>query len=252
MKKFYYLLSLIVIFSFVTISCETTSLEEITLESIQNKKGKDKTKKCATIQSGKISYPNDHHLAGSYLSNGFDIFGYNYQAHIFKGLYANIYLGEAGFPPYKGNNDEYLSENPEVVNNWYIMTYYWPYRNDEVNMTWNDAWQPNKDCDNDGFLDVLDYPEILGSGGWENFHSKGTYVNSNGKLCQWEQHSKIIALPENSTKVDDYWFDVDGNEIGKNFYNYWAIIQIGYNDPCGEGVEIEKYLSPFRAGLGNR
>ena len=252
MNKFYYLSSFIAIILFVTVSCESTSLEETTLESIQNKKGKGKAEKCATIQSGDILYANDHYLAGDLLSNGFDMFGYNYQAHIFKGLYANLYLGVVGFPPYKGNNKEYLDENPEVENDWYIMTYYWPYRNDEVNMTWNDAWQPNKDCDRDGILDEIPYEEIIGSGGWENFHSKGTYENLNGELCHWEQHYKIIALSENLTLVDEYWFDADGNEIGKNFYDYWAIIQIGYNDPCGEGVEIEEYLSPFRAGFGNR
>ena len=252
MKKFYYLSGLIAFITFVTVACESNSIEETTLESVQNKKGNGKTEKCVTIQSGDIFYPSGHYLVGSSLSNGYDNFGYNYQAHMFKGLYANLYLGVAGFPPYKGNNDQYLIENPEVAGNEYIMEFYWPFRNDEVTMKWNDAWQPNKDCNKDGILDEISYEEIIGSGGWENFHSKGTYVNSNGKLCHWEQHYKIIALPENLTLVDGYWYDANGNEIGENFYDYWAIIQIGYNNPCGEGVEIEKYLSPFRAGFGNR
>ncbi len=120
-------------------------------------------------------------------------------------------------------------------------------------MTWNDAWQPNNDCDNDGYLDVVDYyNDVVGSGGWENYHSKGTYINTNGKLCHWEQHTKIVAIPENATLVDGYWFDKDGNEIGKEFWGSYAIIQISLNDPCGEGNYIEKYRSPFHVGLGNR
>ena len=39
MKKFYYLSSLVAIIFFVTVSCESNSIEETTLESVQNKKG---------------------------------------------------------------------------------------------------------------------------------------------------------------------------------------------------------------------
>lgn len=252
MKKLYYLSSLIVIITLITVSCESISLEENTLESVQNKRNTNKSKECATIQSGDILYPISHYLAGESLSTGFDIFGYNYQAHIFKGLYANLYLGGAGYPPFKGE-DSYFDNYPELLvdGNWFYI-YYYPYRNDEVNMKWNDAWQPNTDCDRDGNLDVVDYSEVLGSGAWENFHSKGTYVNANGKKCHWEQHTKIIALPKNATPVDGYWFDAAGNEIGKDFYGYWATIQIVLNDPCGEITAIEEYLSPFRSGFGNR
>ena len=252
MKKSLSVLSFITIILLFAISCESTSLEDNTLESVQNKINNTKSEKCTKIQSGDILYPDGHYLTGESLSTGFDVFGYNYQAHIFKGLYANLYLGEAGFPPYQGNNDEYLAENPEVEKNQHIMKHFWPYRNDEVNMTWNDAWQPNNDCDNDGYLDVVNYNDVVGSGGWENYHSKGTYINTNGKLCHWEQHTKIVAIPENATLVDGYWFDQDGNEIGKEFWGSYAIIQVSLNDPCGEGNYIEKYRSPFHVGLGNR
>ena len=66
--------------------------------------------KCTTIQSGEL-------LASdlSVIETGYDVFGYNYQAHLFNGSYANVYLGGAGFPPYEGDTEAYLAENPAVT-----------------------------------------------------------------------------------------------------------------------------------------
>ena len=76
---------------------------------------------------------------------GYDIFGYDYQAHMFKGSYANVYLGGAGFPSYEGNDAAYLAENPSAAFHWA-----WPYRNIDLVRKWNDAWLSNKDCDSGG------------------------------------------------------------------------------------------------------
>ncbi len=46
-----------------------------------------KKTKCATIQGGTIVYSDTHYLAGESIETGFDIFGYNYQGHMFKGSY---------------------------------------------------------------------------------------------------------------------------------------------------------------------
>ena len=252
MKKSYYLFSLIAIFVFIAVSCESTAVEESTLELIQSKKENDLSKECVTIQSGEIKYLGGHYLAGESLTTGFDIYGYNYQAHLFKGLYANLYIGKAGYPPYQGDDEAYLIENPSIIDNEYIMEYYWPYRNDEVNMTWNDAWLSNKDCNGDGMLDEPAYNEVIGTGGWENFHSKGSYETENGEICKWVQHYKIIAVPADANLIDNYWYDSNGNEIGEDFWGQWAIIQKVFNDPCGEEKNGVQYLSPFRVGFGNR
>lgn len=251
MNKNYFLTSFILVLTFFTFSCETESIDEIALQSVQNKKDTQKDK-CTSIQSGDINYPDTHYIKEA-ISTGFDIYGYNYQAHIYKGNYANLYLGGAGYPPFEGDDDYFIEHDELITPGSWFMTHYYPYRNDEVNMTWNDAWQPNKDCDGDGFLDVISSSDAVGTGGWENFHRKGTYVNAEGQNCQWQQHTKIVALPENARLDEDgFWYDSNGNQIGEDFWGVWAKIQTVLYDPCGEMNEFEEYLSPFRAGFGNR
>ena len=65
-----------------------------------------------TIKDGTLTYSAGHYLAGQPLKTGYDVFGYNYQVHMFNGSYANVYLGGAGFPPYEGDDESYLAENP--------------------------------------------------------------------------------------------------------------------------------------------
>ncbi len=69
-----------------------------------------------TIQQGVLTYSTGHYLAGQPLKVGYDIFGYNYQAHMFNGSYANAYLGGLGFPPYEGDDEAYLAANPAAAN----------------------------------------------------------------------------------------------------------------------------------------
>jgi len=71
-----------------------------------------------TIQDGVLTYSAGHYLAGEPLMIGYDPWGYNYQAHMFKGFYANVYLGGAGFPAYEGNTEAYLAENPGAASHW--------------------------------------------------------------------------------------------------------------------------------------
>ena len=46
-----------------------------------------------TIQDGTLTYSLGHYLHPKPLKVGYDIFGYNYQSHLFNGYYANAYLG---------------------------------------------------------------------------------------------------------------------------------------------------------------
>ncbi len=120
--------------------------------------------KCTTIQSGSLLYSIGHFLYGVQpLKTGFDIFGYNYQAHLFNGYYCNAYFGAAGLPPYEGDSAAYLAANPSAASHWA-----WPYRDTMVSMKWNDAWLSNMDCDKDGKLDRhFGFPSYIGSGAWK-------------------------------------------------------------------------------------
>ncbi len=128
---------------------------------------------CQYVVDGNIPYAPGHYLASQFLMPGYDVFGYNYQAHIFNGSFANAYLGRpgSGLPPYTGDDTAYLAENPTAASHWA-----WPFRNVQLQMKWNDAWLANKDCGPDG---LLDRPSpYKGSGAWLTNHATGTYEGS--------------------------------------------------------------------------
>ena len=57
-------------------------------------------------------YSAGHYLHDQVLPTGYDMFGYNYQAHQFSGSYANVYLGGGGFPPYTGGRRKLSGRQP--------------------------------------------------------------------------------------------------------------------------------------------
>jgi hypothetical protein len=200
---------------------------------------------CTTIQKGVLEYGVGHYLAGQPVRVGFDIYGYNYQAHLFNGLYANIYLGAAGFPPYDGDEKAYLAANPTAENHWT-----WPYRDVEVVMKWNDAWLANVDCDGDSKLDRhFSFDSYIGSGAWETLHMWGSYVE-NDQTCSGNSFDKIIAVPADATKDAGVWYAADGTtQIGPDIWGEFAIIQTVNNDPC-KGMHGIEWISPDHTGLG--
>ena len=70
---------------------------------------------CTRIQEGILTYSAGHYLGGQPLQVGYDIFGYNYQGHMFKGSYFNAYAGGAGFPPYEGDDEAYQKSSCTVI-----------------------------------------------------------------------------------------------------------------------------------------
>lgn len=245
MKKYWYIMLAL---PFLIYSCgESLVSEDPMLNTYENKETTNTD--CTTIQDGVLRYETGHYLAGKPFSTDFDIFGYNYQSHQFKGYYANLYLGEAGFPPYEGNTEAYLSANPAVLNNIYIMTYYWPYRDAHVLMNWNDARWSNKDCDDDGQFDRHPgFDTYQGSGAWETFHTMGTYTDKEGNECRYNIQYKYVAPPSDAVLDNGIWYTPAGEEIGKEFY-YLAEIQRIVNDPCG-GFQGLQYKSPLGPGKG--
>jgi hypothetical protein len=201
--------------------------------------------KCAKIKEGTLKYAVGHYLVGP-LQTGYNVFGYNYQAHLFDGSYANAYLGGDGFPPYMGDTVAYEAKNPTVVSKWY-----WEYRSTRVLMKWNDAWLSNLDCNGDGLLDRhYGYTSYIDSGAWETNHMWDSYTDSiSGTMCTWNWFTKIVAVPAGSTLTGEVWYNSDGTEIGPSLWGDFATIMSVYNDPCAGTTGVE-YLSPAGPGFG--
>jgi hypothetical protein len=197
-----------------------------------------------TIQDGTIEYSAGHYLAGTPLMLGYDPFGYNYEAHEFKGSYFNVYSGGAGFPPYEGGDAAYLAENPTAANHWA-----WPYRDVKLLMKWNDAWLSNQDQDDDGKLDRhYGHASYVGSGAWETNHQSEKGLTEEEIRFHWNYFVKIVAAPADAVQVGGVWYAADGTEIGPSIWGSFAIIQQVFNEKGGEhGVE---YRSPAGPGFG--
>jgi hypothetical protein len=209
---------------------------------------------CTRIQDGVLTYSAGHYLEGEPLTIGYDIFGYNYQAHLFNGSYANAYLGRYGYPPYEGDTDAYYEwlveegkaatvEEAEALMNG---VYGWLYRDVQLMMKWNDAWLSNKDCDPDGALDRhYGFPGYIGSGAWLTNHQWG--YNEDG--TKWTYFVKIVAAPADATADGGMWYTADGTEIGPAIWGEFAIIQQVINDKVTDDHGLY-YRSPASAGFG--
>jgi hypothetical protein len=174
--------------------------------------------KCVRIQDG-VLLTSD----GRVIETGFDEWGYNYQAHIFNGKYCDAYRDAAWCQAYK---------------------------EDDLEMKWNDSWLSNKDCDGDSKLDRhFGYPSYIGSGAWVTNHQKGTYIDDKGKKQRWGYFVKIVAVPADATLSGGFWFAADGTEIGPIIWDEFAVIQEVYND-TGTGDHGKLYVSPYSAGFG--
>lgn len=163
----------------------------------------------ATIQGGTITASN-----GDTITVGYDQWGYNYQAHVFNGLYAN-YLRPT--TPAEGPGDQLI-------------------------MKWNDAWLANTDADGNGKLDRhYGFPSYIGSGAWMTNHMSGVDPATGEK---WTYFVKIVAAPADATSNDGFWYSADGTEIGPVIWGAFAIVQ-ELNSGAGS-----KYVSPFGPGFG--
>jgi len=177
---------------------------------------------CTTIQDGVLK-----DSAGNLLTTGYDKWGYNYQAHMFNGLYWNYSRPE---PPW---TKETLEEAGKSTT-WLVMK-------------WNDAWLSNKDCDGDGKLDRhLGHDSYRGSGAWETNHQFGTYEDENGKIQKWNYFVKIVSAPTDAytaTNEDGVlmYYGADHIEIGSVIWTHHARILQVYND-TGTGEHGVEYL----------
>ena len=161
---------------------------------------------CSKIKDGTI-----FDTKGNVISVGYDQWGYNYQAHMFNGLYDNF---SRPMPPIDGG---------------------------EVNliMKWSDDWLSNQDCDGDGKLDRGGD----GSGsskGWLTNHEEGDYLGDDGEYHHYTYFVKIV--------YDGGAACASGSD--SCIWGLYTIIEEVYNDPYGgaHGVDRSKLVNP--AGLG--
>jgi len=185
-----------------------------------------KIKPVAKITDGTLTYTNPaHYLYGEPLTTGFDIFGYNYQAHLFVGWYEN-----------------YLPTHAPVTHEWGEPGATW------LVMKWNDAWLSNADYDGDGVLDRhVGYDDYFDSGAWETNHMIGWY-EEDGVIYQFNYFCKIVAASSDWDLEDGYWYD-DGTEIGEAIWGQFAVIFQVSNDPyLGEHGVL--YNAPGPTGFG--
>lgn len=241
MKKLIYLIVVIVALGLIVSGC----LPVVPPSEQSELDDKGKFDECTTIKDGVLTYSSGHYLEDTPLMVGYDPYGYNYQAHMFNGYYANVYLGRDGFPPYEGDDEAYLVDNPDAKDRWY-----WPYRDVQLIMKWNDAWLSNKDCDGDDLLDShYGYESYIGSGAWETNHQWGSYIADDGKNCNWDYFVKIVAAPSDAYKNNGIWYAADGTEIGPVIWGSFAIVEQVSNDPCS-GEHGIQYNSPAGPGFG--
>lgn len=191
---------------------------------------------CTTIQSGLLKAAT----GGQTLTTGYDQWGYNYQAHIFNGIYDNNpRTGDLSGSPW---TDENCDEDA-------------PYGCIDLQMKWNDAWLSNKDCDGDTWLDRSS--PYIGSGAWLTNHQSGSVSifddKGREKTVHWTYFVKIVAVPLESASCfadENLWCESDGlSEIGPKLWGSFAIIQEVENDPL-QGLHGIQYKSPVGPGFG--
>ena len=125
---------------------------------------------CYTIQGGTIT-----DSLGNTLTTGYDEFGYNYQAHMFAGLYD-------GFDRVWGNDSS-------------------DYADDFLIMKWSEDWLANVDCNDDGKLDRGTSGVSLG---WLTNHIIGDYVDADGNVQHYTNFVKIVWTGPGSPLWNEY------------------------------------------------
>ena len=146
---------------------------------------------CTKIQSGILLDAN-----GNVITMGYDQYGYNYQAHMFNGLYDNF-------------------SRPPV-----------PVTTGDVNliMKWSDDWLANKDCDGDLHLDRgLNGTTATGTSmGWLTNHMEGDCVTAGGDSIHVTYFVKIVWVGPATSP--DPW-------AGRRIWDEYAVIEEVGEDP---------------------
>jgi hypothetical protein len=150
------------------------------------------------IQSGTL-----FDAAGNPITVGYDKYGYNYQAHIFNGLYENY-------------------SRPAVVAT---------DGTENLVMKWSDDWLANVSCTTDGKLargydaKAKTFSAVGTSRGWVTNHFEGDYEGSDGEMHHYTYFVKIAYV--GPAQDPDPW-------AATRIWGLYAIIEELQNDQFGE------------------
>ena len=222
-----FIIVLIVILAVLLTTTLVFAAKPTEFDSQGNEKGwEESSSVCTTIQDGTLTTSD-----GEFLTTGFSEWGYNYQGHLFNGMYCNYH------PIYRPDGPYY---------DWCLENY----GDVKLNMKWNDAWLSNEDCYGDGLLDRhYGFDSYIGSGAWTTNHMWGSYEDG-GQICDWYYFVKIVAAPADAyVNEAGLWVGADETIIGPSIWGEFAIIQEVNNDPCAGAHGLE-YSSPDHNGLG--
>lgn len=162
---------------------------------------------CAAIKDGTIT-----DTKGNSILLGFDKWGYNYQAHMFNGLYDN-----------NTRPDEPVTDG--MVH---------------LQMKWSDNWLSNKDCDNSGKLDRGGDGDDVGSKGWLTNHEEGTYLDDNDEEQFYSYFVKIVYMSNSAAECPD----------ADRLWGTYCIIHEVLNDPGAKLTGLVQREKIFTPGLG--
>uniref|UniRef100_UPI003217F45B hypothetical protein n=1 Tax=uncultured Draconibacterium sp. TaxID=1573823 RepID=UPI003217F45B len=187
--------------------------------------------------------------ANSNKVNGFDEYGYNWNAHHFSGSFYNAIVGDNLYAfaqwshttPYRGMDDDITPADPGdmMYDLWQLA---WYLRHVNLVMHWNDAL-----ISKEGVYPA-DLDEWIGSDAWITFHFSG--VDENGK--RWSQFQKMVAANNGDELIDGIWYNNEGEEIG--IFNDWTqliLVQcVKTGEPPFPFSAIPAYKNTARLGFG--
>lgn len=158
---------------------------------------------CATIADGTIL-----DSAGNPVVQGFDQFGYNYQARRFNGTYDSVDRVLDG--TYWGSTGDFVD--------------------DKLMMTWSQDWLANVDCNGDNKLD-------RGAGatgtsqGWLTNHEVGDYTDLDGNVHHFTYFTKMVWVGPGGSLWGQYeTIQANSNEPGAMDHSHAASPGFGLND----------------------
>ncbi len=172
----------------------------------------------ATIQDGTIEYGRDGDTNTEIIPIGYDLWGYNYQAHMFNGWFYNSVRPD---PPYTKDTIDLAPSKTWLV------------------MKWSDTWLSNRDRDATNKLD-RGYPTLDGGepwdssaaeGAWVTNHQRGSYIGDDGKEHKWTYFIKIVYPPGGAVGAEG---DIDPATGGEIIWGSYVIIQEVSNDPYAD------------------
>lgn len=189
--------------------------------------------------------------------NGFDEYGYNWNAHHFNGNLFNAIIGDyinEGTPfwrmgSYTGDDLTYLSEHAyeiEMIKDWsnswnppapWFWGYIWRFRDVNLVMHWNEALISSTGT----------YPYTwLDTNGWITFHYSGEIENK-----KWSEFQKMIAARSTDELDNGVWYDENGIEIGIQCdYDDLVLIQVIETGDVPGYMYYPAYHNPNSSGLG--